>query len=104
MAKGGVDAGKAGEGGIMRERMQPELFTPAEAQAIKARQREQAREQAHRRRSDRLSPRDAALKHKLEEGQFTREELLWVLRDERLPLLVLAIVNSKLRHLEESTA
>jgi protein involved in temperature-dependent protein secretion len=84
--------------------MQPELFTPAQAQALKARLRAWDQDQAKRRRSDRLSPRDQALKHKLEQGPFTRRELEWIRdADPRLPLILMAIINSKLRALEELT-
>jgi protein involved in temperature-dependent protein secretion len=56
-----------------------------------------------RRRSDRLSPRDLALKAKLEAGVWTRQELAWVLEaDPRLPLVLAAIINGKLRALETS--
>jgi hypothetical protein len=53
-----------------------------------------------RRRSDRLAPRDAALKEKLMRGTWTRPELEWVQRDPQLPLLLASIVNGKLRQLE----
>jgi hypothetical protein len=55
-----------------------------------------------RRRSDRLSPRDQALKEKLLRGTWTRRELEWLRdADPRLPMMLCAIVNGKLRELEE---